>query len=65
MSLRHLELLAGVGLCLLATSLRAEPPKLDYQISANHVFLLNIADSGEHLVAVGERGVVMIADERS
>ncbi|MEB2517128.1 YCF48-related protein [Pseudomonas sp. YuFO20] len=65
MSLRHLELLAGVGLCLLATSLRAEPPKLDYQISANHVFLLNIADSGKHLVAVGERGVVMIADERS
>lgn len=63
MSLRHLDLLAGVGVCLLATAVYAEPPRLDYQISPNHVLLLNIADSGQHLVAVGERGVVLIADE--
>jgi photosystem II stability/assembly factor-like uncharacterized protein len=65
MSLRHLEWLAGVGLCLLAGALRAETPKLDYQVSSQHAFLLNIADSGDHLVAVGERGVVLIADEKN
>lgn len=65
MTLRHLDWLAGIGVCLLATSVCAEPPKLDYQISPTHVLLLNIADNGQHLVAVGERGVVLIADEHA
>ncbi|MGE8154492.1 WD40/YVTN/BNR-like repeat-containing protein [Pseudomonas vancouverensis] len=65
MWLRHLKLITGVGLGLLASAAHAEAPKLDYQISPEHVFLLNIADNGRHLVAVGERGVVLIGDEKA
>lgn len=61
---RHLRLLAGLGLFLGCAALHAEPPKLDYPIGADHVFLLNVADTGQRLVAVGERGVVLLADEK-
>lgn len=61
---RHLHLMAGLGLALLASATRAELPKLDYPIHPNHIFLLNIADSGERLAAVGERGVVMLGDAK-
>lgn len=63
MSLRHLHLLAGLGLLALSAPLRAEAPKIDYPINPERVLLLNLADSGQRLVAVGERGVVMLADE--
>lgn len=63
MSLRHMHLLAGFGLFALAAPLRAELPKVDYPIRAERVVLLNVADSGKRLVAVGERGVVMLGDE--
>ncbi|PRA65986.1 glycosyl hydrolase [Pseudomonas sp. MYb187] len=65
MSIRLLDFLAGAGLCLLATAAHAEPPGLDYQVSPNHVLLLGLANSGQHLVAVGERGVVMVADQQA
>lgn len=65
MRLRDLPRLAGLGLMLAASQSWAEPPKLDYPINPSRVFLLNIADSGERLVAVGERGVVMLSDDQA
>jgi photosystem II stability/assembly factor-like uncharacterized protein len=62
MSLRHLSALAS--LCLLAAHVQAQPT-LDYPIHPDRVFLLNLTDTGDRLVAVGERGVVLRADEHA
>ena len=58
MSLRHLLVLAG--LCLPTHFACAQTP--DYTVRPDRVFLLNLTDTGDHLVAVGERGVVLRAD---
>ncbi|MCE4070838.1 MULTISPECIES: YCF48-related protein [Pseudomonas] len=61
MSLR--QLLLAAGLCLPASYAFAQPPAPDYAVRPDRVLLLNIADTGAGLVAVGERGVVLRADE--
>lgn len=61
MLIRHLYPLAS--LLLLAAPLHAEPVRIDYPVRADRVFLLNVTDNGKQLVAVGERGVVMLGSE--
>lgn len=65
MRLFDLPRLAGLSLALVAAHSWAEPPKLDYPINPERIFLLNIANSGERLVAVGERGVVMLSEDQA
>ncbi|MDH0293116.1 YCF48-related protein [Pseudomonas sp. GD04087] len=60
MSPRQILLLAG--LCLPASYAFAQTPAADYTLRPDRVFLLNVADTGDGLVAVGERGVVLLAD---
>ncbi|MDN7139878.1 glycosyl hydrolase [Pseudomonas sp. JQ170] len=62
MSLRHIPVLAG--LCLLAAHVQAQQPALDFPVHPQRVFLLNVTQAGESLVAVGERGVVLRADQQ-
>ncbi|WP_323114614.1 WD40/YVTN/BNR-like repeat-containing protein [Pseudomonas guariconensis] len=63
MSLRRI--LALAGLCLLVAQAQAQPPALDYVIHPDRVQLLNVTVTGDSLVAVGERGVVLCADEHA
>ncbi|MEN0107261.1 MAG: YCF48-related protein [Pseudomonas sp.] len=58
-------LLAAAGLLLCAQTHGAQPTQFDYPIKADHVFLLGVANTGQYLVAVGERGVVLLADEHA
>lgn len=67
MRLRDLSRMAGLGLGLVlaAGPSWAEQAGLDYPINPERVFLLNIADSGSRLVAVGERGVVLLSGDHA
>lgn len=65
LSLRHLSCLAGLCLALASGLSWAEKPALDYPIDSSRVLLLNIVDSGKQLVAVGERGVVMLSADQA
>lgn len=64
MLLRHLSCLAGLCLALASGPGWAEKPLIDYSIKSDRVLLLNVADSGKRLVAVGERGVIMLSDDQ-
>lgn len=59
MSSRYLLLLAG--LCLPVSLVCAQGPAVDDAVRPDRVLLLNLTDTGENLVAVGERGVVLRA----
>lgn len=63
--LRHLSCLAGLCLALASGLCWAEKPSLEYPINPSRVLLLNIVDSGKQLVAVGERGVVMLSADQA
>jgi len=57
MSSRYLLLLAG--LCLPVSLVCAQAPAADDAVRPDRVLLLNLTDTGENLIAVGERGVVL------
>jgi len=62
---RHLPRVLGLGLALSWGLCLAQDRAFDYPINSHRLFLLNLAQSGQRLVAVGERGVVLLSDDQA